>query len=117
MLYENEISLPDEVEMIKSEDEPEYEWVYWTISWLIKIYWWLRTNGVLSEGFFFLSWICLLRLKVYCYYDINETHAVSFNTRARRSEPYADDARGELQVEIRVSSGEVKCCSLPQDEL
>lgn len=32
MLYENEISLPDEVEMIKSEDEPEYEWVYWTIS-------------------------------------------------------------------------------------
>ncbi|CAF91111.1 unnamed protein product [Tetraodon nigroviridis] len=68
MLYENEISLPDELEMMKSEDEPEYE------------------------------------LKVYCYYDINETHAVSFNARARRSEPYADDARGELQVEIRVAS-------------
>lgn len=49
--------------------------------------------------------VCLLRLKVYCYYDVNATHAVSFNTRARRSEPYAEDARGELQAEIRVSSG------------
>lgn len=49
--------------------------------------------------------VCLLRLKVYCYYDVNATHAVSFNTRARRSEPYAEDARGELQVEIRVASG------------
>lgn len=74
--------------------------------------------------FFFLSKLafCLLRLKVYCYYDINETHAVPFNTRARRSEPYADDARGELQVEIQVASGKrpyvgqlrVDCCSLAQ---
>lgn len=47
----------------------------------------------------------LLRLKLYCYYAINKTNAVSFNTRARRSEPYADDARGELQVDIRVASG------------
>ncbi|XP_029705182.1 uncharacterized protein isoform X2 [Takifugu rubripes] len=68
MLYENEISLPGELEMEKSDDEPEYE------------------------------------LKVYCYYDINDTYAVAFNTRARRSEPYADDAQGELQVEIRVAS-------------
>lgn len=49
--------------------------------------------------------VCLLRLKVYCYYDINNTYAVAFNTRARRSEPYADDAQGELEVEIRVASG------------
>lgn len=50
--------------------------------------------------------VCCLRLKVYCYYDINETHAVAFNARARRSNPYADDAKGELRVEIRVASGE-----------
>lgn len=49
--------------------------------------------------------VCPLRLKVYCYYDINDTYAVAFNTRARRSEPYADDAQGELQVELRVASG------------
>lgn len=51
--------------------------------------------------------VCLLRLKVYCYYDINDTYAVAFNTRARRSDPYADDAQGELQVEIQVASGTV----------
>lgn len=27
MLYENEISLPDEIEIKNSEDEPVYEWV------------------------------------------------------------------------------------------
>ncbi|TMS12097.1 Zona pellucida sperm-binding protein 2 [Larimichthys crocea] len=70
MLYENEISLPDELEMQKESttNEPEYE------------------------------------LKVSCYYDINKTHAVAFHTRPRRSEPYAENARGELQVAIRLAT-------------
>ncbi|KAM7395242.1 hypothetical protein PAMA_006823 [Pampus argenteus] len=69
MLYENEISLPDELEtrMKSSTDEAEYE------------------------------------LKVSCYYDINSTHAVAFHTRSRRSEPYAENAKGELQVEMRLA--------------
>ncbi|XP_034554945.1 uncharacterized protein LOC117823812 [Notolabrus celidotus] len=69
MLYENEISLPDELEMMRDSrrDEPEYE------------------------------------LKVSCYYEINKTHAVSFHTRPRRSEPYAENAKGELQVEMRLA--------------
>nr|XP_046229753.1 uncharacterized protein LOC124050865 [Scatophagus argus] len=69
MLYENEISLPDELET-KTEstlNEPEYE------------------------------------LKVSCYYDINGTHAVAFHTRPRRSEPYAENARGELQIAMRLA--------------
>ncbi|XP_041815323.1 uncharacterized protein LOC121622432 [Chelmon rostratus] len=69
MLYENEISLPDELEMKRElmSDEPEYE------------------------------------LKVSCYYDINKTHAVVFHTRPRRSEPYAENARGDLQVAMRLA--------------
>ncbi|XP_071324078.1 uncharacterized protein [Trachinotus anak] len=69
MLYENEISLPDELEKTAdpNSDEPEYE------------------------------------LKISCYYDINTTHAVAFHTRPRRSEPYAENARGELQVAMRLS--------------
>ncbi|XP_076613030.1 uncharacterized protein LOC143336650 [Chaetodon auriga] len=69
MMYENEISLPDELEMKRESksDEPEYE------------------------------------LKVSCYYDINKTHAVVFHTRPRRSEPYAENARGELQVAMRLA--------------
>ncbi|KAI3363711.1 hypothetical protein L3Q82_001327 [Scortum barcoo] len=71
MLYENEISLPHELEMKRESkmDEPEYE------------------------------------LKVSCYYDINTTHAVAFHTTPRRSEPYAENARGELQVEMRLALG------------
>uniref|UniRef100_A0A8C4F656 ZP domain-containing protein n=1 Tax=Dicentrarchus labrax TaxID=13489 RepID=A0A8C4F656_DICLA len=67
MLYENEISLPDELEMSmqSTSDEPA--------------------------------------LKVYCYYDINKTHAVAFHTRPRRSEPYAENAIGELQVAMRLA--------------
>ncbi|XP_070705364.1 uncharacterized protein [Pempheris klunzingeri] len=42
-------------------------------------------------------------LKVSCYYDINKTHAVAFHTRPRRSEPYAKNARGELQVALRLA--------------
>uniref|UniRef100_A0A3Q3C616 Uncharacterized LOC102292328 n=1 Tax=Haplochromis burtoni TaxID=8153 RepID=A0A3Q3C616_HAPBU len=43
------------------------------------------------------------RLKVSCYYDLNTTHAVSFHTRPRRSEPYAENAKGQLQVAMRLS--------------
>ncbi|XP_042359983.1 uncharacterized protein LOC121955951 [Plectropomus leopardus] len=70
MRYENEISLPDELETKRESksDEPEYE------------------------------------LKVSCYYDISTNHAVAFNTRPRRSEAYAENARGELQVEIRLAT-------------
>ncbi|XP_044185804.1 uncharacterized protein LOC122965693 [Thunnus albacares] len=68
MLYENEISLPDELEPKRVKtDEAEYE------------------------------------LKVSCYYDINTTHAVAFHTRPRRSEPYAENAKGELQVAMRLA--------------
>uniref|UniRef100_UPI0037E87E56 uncharacterized protein n=1 Tax=Semicossyphus pulcher TaxID=241346 RepID=UPI0037E87E56 len=69
MLYENEISLPDELEMKRESktEEPEYE------------------------------------LKVSCYYDINKTHAVAFHARPRRSEPYAENAKGELQVAMRLA--------------
>ncbi|XP_005731240.1 uncharacterized protein LOC102206752 [Pundamilia nyererei] len=42
-------------------------------------------------------------LKVSCYYDLNTTHAVSFHTRPRRSEPYAENAKGQLQVAMRLS--------------
>ncbi|XP_036943052.1 uncharacterized protein LOC119012925 [Acanthopagrus latus] len=69
MLYANEISLPDELEMKRESkaDEPEYE------------------------------------LKISCYYDINKTHAVAFHPRPRRSEPYAENARGKLQVTMRLA--------------
>lgn len=42
---------------------------------------------------------------MFCYYDINTNQAMGFNTRSRRSEPYTDDARGEMQVEMRVALG------------
>ncbi|KAJ4920226.1 hypothetical protein JOQ06_027614 [Pogonophryne albipinna] len=69
MLYENEISITDELELgkLSQSKEPEFE------------------------------------LKVFCYYDINTNQAMGFNSRPRRSEPYADDARGEMQVEMRVA--------------
>ncbi|XP_029966110.1 uncharacterized protein LOC115401880 [Salarias fasciatus] len=69
MLYENEISLPDELQGKRNlkSDDPEYE------------------------------------LKVSCYYDINTTHAVSFHTRPRRSEPFAENAKGQHQVELRLA--------------
>uniref|UniRef100_A0A3B5B7S6 Uncharacterized LOC103372656 n=1 Tax=Stegastes partitus TaxID=144197 RepID=A0A3B5B7S6_9TELE len=69
MLYENEISLPDELEAKRASnsEEPEYE------------------------------------LKVSCYYDINTTHAVAFQPRQRRNEPYAENAKGLLQVEMRLA--------------
>ncbi|XP_034086546.1 uncharacterized protein LOC117555699 [Gymnodraco acuticeps] len=69
MLYENEISITDELELgkLSQSKEPEFE------------------------------------LKVFCFYDINTNQAIGFNTRPRRSEPYADDAQGEMQVEMRVA--------------
>ncbi|KAI4800590.1 hypothetical protein KUCAC02_009584 [Chaenocephalus aceratus] len=69
MLYENEISITDELELgkLSQSKEPAFE------------------------------------LKVLCYYDINTNQAMGFNSRPRRSEPYADDARGEMQVEMRVA--------------
>ncbi|TDH00544.1 hypothetical protein EPR50_G00189350, partial [Perca flavescens] len=70
MTYENEISVPDELQMKResNKDEPEYH------------------------------------LKVSCHYDINTNHAVAFLTSHRTSEPYAENARGELQVEMRLAS-------------
>lgn len=44
------------------------------------------------------------RMKISCYYDVNQTS--SFRLRPRRSEPYADNARGELLIEIRLATGE-----------
>lgn len=47
----------------------------------------------------------MYRIKISCYYDTNTTHAVAFNTRPRRSEPYAENANGGLQVAMRIASG------------
>uniref|UniRef100_A0A8C9X083 Uncharacterized LOC116066419 n=1 Tax=Sander lucioperca TaxID=283035 RepID=A0A8C9X083_SANLU len=43
-------------------------------------------------------------IDVSCHYDINTNHAVAFLTSPRTSEPYAENARGELQVEMRLAS-------------
>uniref|UniRef100_A0A8D3B8A3 ZP domain-containing protein n=1 Tax=Scophthalmus maximus TaxID=52904 RepID=A0A8D3B8A3_SCOMX len=66
MLYENEISLPDELEQKTDESKTE-------------------------------------ELKISCYYDLNTAHGVGFHTRPRRSEPYAENAKGELQVAMRLA--------------
>uniref|UniRef100_A0A3P8TWM3 ZP domain-containing protein n=1 Tax=Amphiprion percula TaxID=161767 RepID=A0A3P8TWM3_AMPPE len=42
-------------------------------------------------------------LKVSCYYDINTTYAVAFQPRQRRNEPYAENAKGQLQVAMRLA--------------
>ncbi|XP_028253048.1 uncharacterized protein LOC114428649 [Parambassis ranga] len=69
LMYENKISLPDEIELnrVLNSEEPEYE------------------------------------LKISCYYDINKSHTVAFHTRPRRSEPYAEISKGQLQVVMRLS--------------
>uniref|UniRef100_A0A3Q4N5S6 ZP domain-containing protein n=1 Tax=Neolamprologus brichardi TaxID=32507 RepID=A0A3Q4N5S6_NEOBR len=69
MLYENDISVPHDLETQSTSDSEEAEFA----------------------------------LKVSCYYDLNTTHAVSFHTRPRRSEPYAENAKGQLQVAMRLS--------------
>ncbi|XP_054910138.1 uncharacterized protein LOC129375232 [Poeciliopsis prolifica] len=69
MLYENEISLPDELLMKKSptSEEPEYH------------------------------------LKISCFYDINTSQSVAFNTRPHRREPYAENSKGQFQVVMRLA--------------
>ncbi|XP_041832760.1 uncharacterized protein LOC121634283 isoform X2 [Melanotaenia boesemani] len=42
-------------------------------------------------------------LKILCSYDINTSRAVAFNTRLRRSEPYAENSKGQLQIEMRLA--------------
>uniref|UniRef100_A0A8C6MIR3 Uncharacterized LOC107377668 n=1 Tax=Nothobranchius furzeri TaxID=105023 RepID=A0A8C6MIR3_NOTFU len=42
-------------------------------------------------------------LKVTCLYEINTSQAVSFNTRPRRSEPYAENSKGHLEVVMKLS--------------
>ncbi|XP_039874176.1 uncharacterized protein LOC120725377 isoform X2 [Simochromis diagramma] len=69
MLYENDISVPHDLETKSTSDSEEAEFA----------------------------------LKVSCYYDLNTTHTVSFHTRPRRSEPYAENAKGQLQVAMRLS--------------
>ncbi|XP_045916796.1 uncharacterized protein LOC123977846 isoform X2 [Micropterus dolomieu] len=45
-------------------------------------------------------------LQVSCYYDTNKPHAVAFQSRPRRSDPYAKNARGEMKVAIRLAVDE-----------
>nr|XP_057913633.1 uncharacterized protein LOC131107537 isoform X2 [Doryrhamphus excisus] len=42
-------------------------------------------------------------LKVSCYYDVNTSRAMTFHTRPRRNEPYAENGKGELQVALRLA--------------
>uniref|UniRef100_A0A3Q3B3F3 Uncharacterized LOC108233398 n=2 Tax=Kryptolebias marmoratus TaxID=37003 RepID=A0A3Q3B3F3_KRYMA len=42
-------------------------------------------------------------LKASCLYEINTNKAVAFNTRPRRSEPYAENSKGQLQVVIKLA--------------
>ncbi|KAM6915037.1 zona pellucida sperm-binding protein 2-like [Xenentodon cancila] len=42
-------------------------------------------------------------LRVSCFYDINTSHAVGFHTRPRRSEPYAENSKGQLHVVMRLA--------------
>uniref|UniRef100_A0A673BM59 ZP domain-containing protein n=1 Tax=Sphaeramia orbicularis TaxID=375764 RepID=A0A673BM59_9TELE len=42
-------------------------------------------------------------LKVICYYVVNTTYALTFHTRARRSQPYAEAAKGKLQIAMRLA--------------
>uniref|UniRef100_A0A3Q2C8V5 Zona pellucida protein AX 2 n=1 Tax=Cyprinodon variegatus TaxID=28743 RepID=A0A3Q2C8V5_CYPVA len=70
MLYENEISLPDEDLAKKDPNSKEPD------------------------------------LKVSCVYDIDTNQAVAFNTRPRRSEPYAENSKGQLQVVMRLAMDE-----------
>uniref|UniRef100_A0A3Q4I1S0 ZP domain-containing protein n=1 Tax=Neolamprologus brichardi TaxID=32507 RepID=A0A3Q4I1S0_NEOBR len=79
MLYENDISVPHDL-----ETQRIFSLVFAPLTAF-------KSHGLSS------------RLKVSCYYDLNTTHAVSFHTRPRRSEPYAENAKGQLQVAMRLS--------------
>uniref|UniRef100_A0A3Q1ILB5 ZP domain-containing protein n=1 Tax=Anabas testudineus TaxID=64144 RepID=A0A3Q1ILB5_ANATE len=76
MLYENEISLPDESDKSDESDESE------------------RKNE--SEE-------PVYELKVSCYYDINTIHTLAFRTKPLMNQPYAENGKGELQVAMRLA--------------
>ncbi|XP_034756365.1 uncharacterized protein LOC117961656 [Etheostoma cragini] len=70
MMYENEISVPDENLMKTNSNKDSLDY----------------------------------HLKVSCHYDINTNQGVAFFTSPRTNEPFAANARGELQVEMRLAS-------------
>uniref|UniRef100_A0A3Q1IYQ0 ZP domain-containing protein n=1 Tax=Anabas testudineus TaxID=64144 RepID=A0A3Q1IYQ0_ANATE len=74
MLYENEISLPDESDKSDESDESE------------------RKNESEEPV-----------LKVSCYYDINTIHTLAFRTKPLMNQPYAENGKGELQVAMRLA--------------
>uniref|UniRef100_A0A673BPZ6 ZP domain-containing protein n=1 Tax=Sphaeramia orbicularis TaxID=375764 RepID=A0A673BPZ6_9TELE len=41
--------------------------------------------------------------QIICYYVVNTTYALTFHTRARRSQPYAEAAKGKLQIAMRLA--------------
>ncbi|KAK0137803.1 Zona pellucida sperm-binding protein 2 [Merluccius polli] len=43
-------------------------------------------------------------LKVKCYYDFNTTHSLTFIAAQANNEPYAEPAKGDLQVIMRLAS-------------
>ncbi|XP_019713394.1 uncharacterized protein LOC109508034 [Hippocampus comes] len=45
-------------------------------------------------------------LRISCYYDVNTSRSVTFHTRPRRSDPYAENGRGALQVVLRLAIDE-----------
>uniref|UniRef100_A0A673BQ92 ZP domain-containing protein n=1 Tax=Sphaeramia orbicularis TaxID=375764 RepID=A0A673BQ92_9TELE len=45
----------------------------------------------------------ILKVRVICYYVVNTTYALTFHTRARRSQPYAEAAKGKLQIAMRLA--------------
>ncbi|XP_057679147.1 uncharacterized protein LOC130907748 isoform X1 [Corythoichthys intestinalis] len=42
-------------------------------------------------------------LRVSCHYVVNTSRSVTFHSRARRNDPYAENGRGQLQVVLRLS--------------
>uniref|UniRef100_A0A7N8YKA6 Uncharacterized LOC113137211 n=1 Tax=Mastacembelus armatus TaxID=205130 RepID=A0A7N8YKA6_9TELE len=77
MLYENEISLPEETE---TESQPE-------------------NDETLTPS----PPPPLKMLKISCYYDVNSTSTVAFYTSPSKIEPRAKSGKGELQVEMRLA--------------
>ena len=77
----------------------------------------LKTRPIISKKQFCHCWLHVSfssrshgcrssRLKISCAYFINTTRAVTFHPRPRRSEPYAENAKGELKVAMRLALGE-----------
>uniref|UniRef100_A0A674EPE7 Uncharacterized LOC115195762 n=1 Tax=Salmo trutta TaxID=8032 RepID=A0A674EPE7_SALTR len=80
MLYENEISLPDELERL-------------------VFYFFLFLHQLLNT----FAYIPLFRLKVSCYYVVNITRTLAFLTRPRDNEPFAETGTGRLMVRMRLA--------------